>query len=178
MKFCQPILYLYTKKYYQHLKSNSLTTLKKMKTCVYILCVLCMMRYHVNKPSSRIQIYWYWMWWFWIIYHSSQCNCVLHLWVYSDKIYSQSKCWLTPAKVYKTQWKNSFWFFVCAISKFSWTGGRCVSNKYSQSYGFKWHFVRIVEVCIHGIVPSVVLRLCPKHRDGEYIRYIAKLYVN
>jgi len=55
--------------------------------------------------------------------------------------------------------------------------GKGVSNKYSQSYGFEGHFVKIVEVCIHDTVPSRGLRLCPKHRDGEYIKFIAKLYV-
>ena len=55
--------------------------------------------------------------------------------------------------------------------------GKGVSNKYSQSYGFEGHFVKIVEVCIHDVVPSEVLKLRPKHRDGEYIKYIAKLFV-
>jgi len=30
---------------------------------------------------------------------------------------------------------------------------------------------------VHDIIPSRVLKLCPKHRNGDYIKYIAKLYV-
>jgi len=62
------------------------------------------------------------------------------------------------------------------IVQFSWKVWKGISNKYSQSYGFEGHLINIVEVCIHDIVPSRVSRLCPKYKDGEYIKFIAKLY--
>ena len=90
--------------------------------------------------------------------------CVLHLWIYSGNIYALIQVLGMS--------KNADWH-----QQFSWTGGKDVSNKYSQSYGFEGYFIKIVEACIYDIISSRGLMVCPKHRDGEFINSIAKLYV-
>jgi len=59
----------------------------------------------------------------------------------------------------------------------------CINTRKKTAFGSlnapapkcEGHFVKIVEVCLRDIVPSSVLRLCPKHMDGKYIKLYCKV---